>query len=490
MAARREGRGAAGRRALAMLQRRLGLLQAVSLNMSMMVGIGPFITIPALMATMDGGPQALLGWIVGGLLALCDGMVWSELAAAFPGSGGTYHFYDAVYGESRPGRLLKFLFVWQFLFSGPLEIATGAIGVAQYLGHFVPTLDETAWSWGALLHGWGGRVTWGQVAAMGVMALVTFLAYRRISAAGRLMVVLWAGMLVTVTWVIATGLIHFDAGRAFDFPEHAWHVNGHWVFGLGVALGLTMYSYLGYYQICYLGDEVADPPRTLPRAILISTLAIAAVYLAMNVGIVGALPWREVVQSKRVASDLMLRTQGRGAAGVVTALIIWTALASTFAALLGYSRIPYASARAGHFFRVFAATHPRGEFPHRSLLLVAGMAMLACLADLETVITALLTARIPIQFVGQIVTLFYWRSRSGGRGGPFRMPIYPLPATVALLGWLYIFGISEPKVVAYGIASVVVGLAAFLAWDSLIRPPAPDAVPEDDGSLASRPPGE
>ena len=122
-----------------MLERRLRLLQAVSLNMSMMVGIGPFITIPALVATLH-GPQSMIGWILGAAVALADGMVWSELAAAFPGSGGTYHFYDAVYGESRAGRLLKFVFVWQFLFSGPLEVATGAIGMANYLGYFYPPL--------------------------------------------------------------------------------------------------------------------------------------------------------------------------------------------------------------------------------------------------------------------------------------------------------------------------------------------------------------
>src|SRR5262249_50083533 len=155
---------------------RLGLLQAVSLNMSMMVGIGPFITIPTLLGTM-GGPQAMLGWILGGLVALSDGMVWSELAAAFPGSGGTYHFYDAVYGQSRIGRLLKFLFVWQFLFSGPLEVATGAIGVALYLGYFFPALDRPAWSWGAVIPGLQAAVTWGQVGAVGVLAFVTFLAY-------------------------------------------------------------------------------------------------------------------------------------------------------------------------------------------------------------------------------------------------------------------------------------------------------------------------
>jgi amino acid transporter len=446
----------------------------------MMVGIGPFITIPTLLGTM-GGPQAMLGWILGGLVALSDGMVWSELAAAFPGSGGTYHFYDAVYGENRTGRLLKFLFVWQFLFSGPLEIATGAIGVALYLGHFYPVLDGPAWRWSAIIAALPGSVSWGQVVAVGVLGFVTYLAYRRIEAAGRLMVALWAVMLVTVAWVILTGLMHFDAGRAFDFPDGAWRIDRRWAIGLGMALGIAMYDFLGYYQICYLGDEVADPSRTLPRSILISTVAICLVYLVMNVGIVGVVPWPEVSKSNRVATDLIMRTQGGYAAGFVTALIVWTAVASTFAAVLGYSRIPYASAKAGHFFRVFAATHPVGDFPHRSLLLVSGMAMIACLADLETVIMALLTARIPIQFIGQIATLFYWRSRPGGKPPIYKMPLFPLPALAALLGWLYVFATTKPHVILYGLGSIVVGVLAFLAWD---RPVPKDPVSDQGGSLA------
>jgi amino acid transporter len=472
-----------------MLQRRLGLLQAVSLNMSMMVGIGPFITIPTLLGTML-GPQAMLGWVLGGLVALCDGMVWSELAAALPGSGGTYHFYHAVYGEGRAGRLLKFLFVWQFLFSGPLEVATGAIGVAQYLGYFFPALDRTAWSWGALVDRPGGVVVWGQLAAVGVLVLVAMLAHRRIAAAGRLMVVFWAGMLLTVVWVIAAGLSHFEAARAFDFPGWAWHVDRRWSINLGAALAIAMYDFLGYYQVCYLGDEVADPARTLPRSILISTIAISVIYLVMNLGIVGALPWREVVASKRVVSDLIVRTQGPHAAGLVTALIIWTAVASTFAAILGYSRIPYASAREGHFFRYFAATHPVGDFPHRSLWLVAGMAMAACLADLQTVILALLTARIPIQFLGQIATVFYCRIHRPDVRLPFRMRLYPLPAMVALVGWLYVFAASTPRVVAYGLGSILLGVAAFLVREAWTPPGAATAEPDARGSLASGEPGE
>jgi len=449
-----------------MLERRLSLLQAVSLNMSMMVGIGPFITIPLFVATM-GGPQAMIGWVLGAAVALADGMVWSELAAAFPGSGGTYHFYDAAYGSSRKGRLLKFLFVWQFLFSGPLEVATGAIGLAKYLSYFVPSLAKPAWNWGRFLPFLDMNVVWEQVAAILIMVLVTVLAYRRIAVAGRLMVALWVGMLATVAWVIVTGLTHFDAARAFDFPEGAWTVNRQTSMGLGMALAIAMYDYLGYYQVCYLGDEVADPSRTIPRSILISVIAIGLVYLAMNVGILGVLPWREVVESKHIASDLMLRVHGPWAAGLVTVMIIWTALASVFAALLGYSRIPYASARAGHFLKAFAATHPTGHFPHRSLLLISGLGAVACLADLETVIAALLASRILVQFIGQIATVVHLRANPQGPPLPYRMPLYPLPALVALAGWLFVFCTSKRHVLIYGLGSLLLGWTVFLVWDGL-----------------------
>jgi amino acid transporter len=451
-----------------MLHRRLTLLQAVSLNMSMMVGIGPFITIPDFVATL-GGPHAMIGWVIGALVALCDGLVWSELAAAFPGSGGTYHFYDAVYGRSRVGRLLKFLFVWQFLFSGPLEVATGAIGLARYAGFLWPVLKNPAWRWSLdapLIGAIDWRVENGQLFAMLVMAAVTALAYRRIETAGRLMVVLWLGMLATVAWVILAGLSHFNPSLAFDVPRDAWTLDARFATGLGAALGIAMYDFLGYYQICYLGDEVAEPARNLPRSILISVVLIAAIYLTMNISILGVLPWREVAQSKHVASDLMLRLHGDTAARFVTVMIIWTAMASTFAALLGYSRVPYASARAGQFFSALGVTHPTGDFPHRSLLLIGALAVVACLADLTTVIAALLTSRILIQFVGQIATIAYVRANPALASRlTFRMALYPLPGLIALVGWLYVFGASGGRTLIYGMGSLILGMVVFAFWD-------------------------
>jgi amino acid transporter len=310
-------------------------------------------------------------------------------------------------------------------------------------------------------------VSGSQLAAVGIMAIVTVLAYRRIDLAGRLMVVLWVGMLVTVAWVIFTGLTHFSAARAFEFPAEPWHLDKATTIGLGTVLGIAMYDFLGYYQVCYLGDEVAEPARTIPRSIIISVITVGLVYLIMNIGILGVLPWREVVASKHVASDLVLRTHGAWAAGLATIMIVWTALASIYAALLGYSRIPYASARAGDFFRVFAATHPTEHFPHRSLLLISGLAMLACLADLGTVILALLTSRILIQFVGQIATVFYLRATARRPALTYRMPLFPLPALFALAGWMFVFLTSNPPVLFYGVASLVAGIVAFLVWDRL-----------------------
>jgi amino acid transporter len=450
-----------------MLRRRLGLLQAVSLNMSMMVGIGPFIMISTFVRAMN-GPPAMLGWLLGAAIAIADGLVWCELAAAFSGSGGTYHYYDAVYRQSHVGRLLKFLFVWQFLFSGPLEVASGAIGVAQYMGYLWPALKVAAWSVPIGAFVW--TVTFGQLLAMGVMAGITALSYRRIESAGRLMVVLWAGMLLTVAWVVLDGLLHFNPARAFDVPPDAWRLDRAFLLGLGVATGNAMYAYLGYYQVCYLGDEVEKPERTLPLSILVSVVLVALVYVTMNAGVLGVIPWRSVITSDHIATDMMLALHGPMAARLMTAMIVWTALAATFAALLSYSRVPYAAAASGHFFRGLAKIHPTGDFPARSLLLIAAVAMLACLADIDTVIAALLTSRIFIQFIGQVATVLYIRTRPDLAARlRFKMWLFPIPALVAAAGWLYVFSSTQYHIMAYGLVSLALGALCFEGWNALAR---------------------
>src|SRR6266581_1109747 len=300
--------------------RRFGLIHATALNMTNMIGIGPFITIPLLMSAL-GGPQAMLGWLVALIIVMCDGMVWSELGAALPGSGGSFGYLRRGYGTEQLGRLMGFLFVWQFVLSGPLEIAFGYIG-----------------------KGITARQTMLVVTIVGLANLA--LLYRRITSIAAITVTLWIGTIVTVIVVVVTGALHFDHRVAFDFPPGAFTFSLGFLLGLGAASRIGVYDYLGYYDVCYIGDEVQDPGRVIPRSILISTVLVAVIYLAINLSIIGVVP------------IFMERIYGSGIATLFTAMILWTAFGSVFALLLGYSRVPYAAAKDGYFFKVFARLHP------------------------------------------------------------------------------------------------------------------------------------
>ncbi|MHB1038359.1 MAG: amino acid permease [Pirellulales bacterium] len=445
-----------------------GLLQASAMNMSNMVGVGPFLTIPLILASM-GGPQAMLGWILGALVAACDGMVWAELASAVPLSGGSFEYLKAGFAGTRFGRLLPFLFIWQFILSGPLEIASGTIGFAQYLTYLVP-MDSRYVQW----------------LAAGVGAITVLLLYRRIESVGRLMVTLWVGVLLTLAAVLIPGLLHFNAAAAFDFPAGAFRFSQGFVLGLGSAVLLTMYDFLGYYSVCYIGDEVKQPSRTIPRSILIAVLVVAAVYMAMNIAIISVVPWREAMASKYIASVFMERLYGPVGGAVITVMICWTAFASVFALMLGYSRIPYAAARDGFFFSVFARLHPRGNFPHVSLLVLGAVTVVAGFFPLEAVITALISTRILVQFIAQIGALAMLRRRPSGVA-TFRMICYPWPALIALAGWVYIFTTSGIQYVAWGLLSLAAGVACYFAWCRFARSGAASGGETGTGTDAASP---
>ena len=429
------------------LVRAFGLLEATALNMSNMVGVGPFITIPLIIASM-GGPQCMLGWLLGAGLALCDGLVWSELAAAMPGSGGTYLYLREAFRKTRVGSILPFLFIWQFIFSGPLEIASGYIGFAQYVGYFWRSMGPTQ----------------SRFVSLSVAVVVVVLLYRRITAIARLTVVLWIGMLATVLWIGISGLSNFHAAVAFDFPPNAFTFSRGFAAGLGSAMLIAMYDFMGYYDICYIGAEVREPARVIPRSILYSVLGVAAIYLLMNLSIISVVPWREAMQSKFIAAEFIERLYGTRAASLVTILVLWTAFASVFALLLGYSRIPYAAAIDGHFFQMFGKLHPSGQFPHVSLLVMGGLSMVACLWTLDTVISALLTSRILIQFIGQIAALRHLRAHRPEVTLPFRMWLYPLPVIVAFAGWSYIFLTSGWAFAGFGLLTLGAGVLVHRIW--------------------------
>jgi amino acid transporter len=429
------------------------MLQATALNMTNMMGVGPFITIPLLMTAL-GGPQAMLGWLMALLIVIPDGMVWSELGSAMPGSGGSYIYLREGFGRERWGRLAAFLFIWQFILSGPLEIASGYIGFSQYLGYLWPSLSTFQF---ALI-----------AAGVGVLNLV--LLYRPIGSVGALTVTLWAGSLLTTLAVILTGVFHFKASVAFDFPPGAFNFSIGFLIGLGAASRIGIYDYLGYYDICYIGDEVKDPVRVIPRSILISIVLVAIIYVLINLSIIGVVPWREFVpaadhpESKFIVSVFMEKIYGRTVATLFTAAILWTALGSVFALLLGYSRIPYAAAHDGYFFKAFGRLHPTKAFPYVSLLVVGAASIVCSFFSLGLVIDALITTRILVQFIGQIGALAMLRRRGGARPGAYRMWLYPLPSLVALAGWIFVFATSDVQVILFGLVTLLAGALVFGVW--------------------------
>jgi amino acid transporter len=436
------------------LVRGLGLLQATALNITNMVGIGPFITIPLFISKMQ-GPQAMVAWVLAAVLVICDGLVWSELGAALPGSGGTYHFFREIFGRGRARRIMPFLYIWQFMITGTLEMASGYIGMGLYIEYIFPKLK------GAL----GG---WGVPSIMAATSVVvTAILCRRIQFLGKLTVVLWAGTMATVLTVIACGIAYFTPSL-IEFPENAFQLDGGFAAGLGGAMLIAIYDYLGYYNVCHLGDEVRDPARTIPRAVIISIIVVAAIYLLMNVCIIGVVPWREAMASEHVAATFMERLFGRGAAVALTWMILWTAVACLFSLTLGYSRIPYAAARNGDFFRPFAHVHPTGRYPLVSLWSIGLLTSAFCFLPLGDVLTLAVTIRIPVQFIAQIAALHYLRTKRPDVPLPFRMRLYPLASIVAGLGWLFVFGMTTLDVKGYALAVIASGLAAFAVREAWI----------------------
>jgi APA family basic amino acid/polyamine antiporter len=427
------------------LTRGFGLLQATALNITNMVGVGPFITIPLLMATMN-GPQAMLGWLTGALIVVADGMIWSELGAALPGSGGTYHFLREAYGRQTWGRLMAFLFIWQFVISGPLEIASGMIGFGNYTAYLWPGLTMR------------GQ----QFVAAGIGVVAVILLSRRINFLGKVTVTLWIGTLATMAAVLVVGFPHFNAKLAFDFPPGAFAFQRGFFLGLGGATLVAVYNYMGYYDVCYIGDEVRDPGRVIPRSILYSIAVSAVGYILIHLALIGVVPWREAMNSTFLVSDFMQRLYGRSAAIVITVMILWTAFGSVFALLLGYSRIPYAAANDGYFFRVFGKLHPTKNYPYVSLLVLGAVSIGAAFFKLDQVISALITTRILVQFLGQVFAIPLLRKKFPDSARPFKMWLYPLPAVIAFFGWAFVFTTSGWGYVGVGVLTLAVGVVVFL----------------------------
>jgi len=450
------------------LSRKIGLFQATAINMSQMVGIGPFVTIPLMVAAF-GGPQAIIGWIAGAILAIADGFVWAELGASMPGSGGTYVYLREAF-QYRTGRLMPFMFVWTAMLFIPLIMSTGVQGLVQYLQYLWPSMTTAQ----------------GDIVGVAVIALVLLLLWRRVEHIGRITVGMWAVMIISVAAVILTAFTHFHPSLAFTYPAHAIQLT-HGNFWIGFASGLTIgiYDYLGYNTTAYMGAEIKQPGRVLPKSIVYAISGVMCIYLLLQIGVLGVVHWQDMLNSQNVASQsvasaVMQDTLGKGAADVVTVLILITALASVYTGLLGGSRVPFDAARDGVFFKSFGHLHPKHKFPVFGLLAMGAVTtagfLLARHIDtsashppLAILITLLTTVMVIVQAFAQIAAVTVLRRRQPHLARPYKMILYPLPSIVALVGWFTIYAYADKAnagvhPIEWSIGWVVLGVIAFMIW--------------------------
>ncbi len=418
------------------LHRSLGLFQSTVLNMIDMVGIGPFITMPIVVGLLGG--MYLWAWVAGAVLSFFDAMIWSELGAAYPLAGGSYNFLKVAYGEKGAGKMMSFLYVWQTIIQAPLVAASAAIGFAQYFIYLVP------------LEIWQQKMLSGSV-----IIFVSFLLYRKIESIGKIGVLLWMGVVGTLGWIIIGGISHGNFIQPILDAKNNFSINTLVSFLFGQACVKTIYSYLGYYNVCHLGGEIKAPGKNIPKSMFISIIAIAVLYLAMNISVTSVIPWQEIKHwvdtdtKVFVISTFIERLYGHTAAIVITIMILWVALASLFAVMLGYSRVPFAAAQDGAFFKIFAKLHPTKDFPYVSLLVLAAFAFVfSLLFRMGDVISGILAMRIMVQFIGQAVGLTLLRKRKGTTDLPFKMPLYPLPVILAIAMWLFVFYATGKTIIA------------------------------------------
>jgi amino acid transporter len=420
----------------ASLHRRIGLGSAVLLNMLEMIGVGPFITLPLVIAAA-GFHLSVWAWLVGATIAVADGLVWAELGAAFPRAGGSYAFLREIYNPERAGNWLGFIYVWQLSFSAPMAIASGCIGLASFLAWFVPGLDNAPLSWLPFVH-------ISNLIAASVCLLVTALLYRNLKSVTRLAWILFAGVMAALLGVITSGFAWAHAHGGWQMPASPVQPASTALAGLAAATLIATYDYWGYYNICFLGSEVKRPEKTIPRAILLSVLFVACFYVLMNLAVLPALGSAAFNAGKtgqlpaQLVAEIARAAFGNWAGSLIAGLIMWTAFASVFSLLLGYSRVPYAAARDGNYFRALAAVHPKHGIPHRSLVALGLVACCFCFLSLQQVITLLVVTRILLQFFLQHIGVIVLRLKRPNLERPFRMPLFPLPPLVCLVGFTFI----------------------------------------------------
>lgn len=423
-------------------KRELSLKYATILNIIDMVGIGPFVTLPIIMLVFP-GQWSIVPWIIGAIISLLDGFIWSELGSRWPKAGGSYVFLQKIY-TSKFGRFFAFLYSLQTSLHLPFVLTSACLGLINYLRYLIP-LDY-----------WQGKFI-----MIAMIVIIIFLLYRNILKIGK--IGYWLSFFVfgMLLFTIFTGFISFDANTLHQNTQSFKPLGEFWSFAFWFAMGnattKTVYSFLGYYNVCHIGSEIKSPEKNIPKSIMISIIVIAVLYLAMQFSVSGAIPQSWITdENVPVVSLLMEKVYGRSVAVGTSFVIIIIAISSLFALFLGYSRIIYTSATEGFHFKFLTHLHPKHHFPDYILLFFGAIAIVFCFIfdQPSDVFKFIVVSRIFIQFIPQAIGIIYMRMNKVDYEGLFKMPLFPI---ISVISWLFIFFTTGLKYSIFGLGLFAIG---------------------------------
>jgi APA family basic amino acid/polyamine antiporter len=444
------------------LQRVLGLWSAVSIVIGTVIGSGVFL-VPSTMIAKVGSVKMLFAvWVVAGLLSLFGALTYAELAAALPEAGGEYVYLSAAYGP-----FWGFLYGWtQFWVAKSGSIATLAAGFYTYLTAFVPALGAPVLvtpfrigPGGSLL-----EIHYGQLVAIGVILILAAVNYAGVRAGGNVQVLVTAVKLILIAGIIAIG-IFFGAGDFSHFNQHVVSVGG--VAGFFAAMVGALWAYDGWNNVSMVSSEIRQPERNLPRALIFGTAAVIVTYLLVNIAYFYVLSPAQVAASTRVAADMMSHLYGRAAAGAVAIAVLISIFAALNGSILSGSRVPYAMARDGLFFRTAAVVHPRFKTPGHSIVLLCLWSCIVVLSGWYDDLYNFVIFGSWILYLMTAVSVFVLRRKQPALPRPYRVIAYPvvpvLFSAVAALLLVSTFQ-TRPRESLMGLALMALGIPFYFYW--------------------------
>jgi len=445
------------------LRRVLGLWSAVSIVVGTVIGSGVFLVPSTMIRYVGSVPALFVVWTVAGLLTLFGALTYSELAAAMPEAGGEYVYLSAAYGP-----FWGFLYGWtQFWVAKSGSIATLAAGFYTYLTLFFPLLGASLAV--VPLHiGPGGsllEVHYGQLVAIALILILGAVNYMGVRAGGNVQIFVTVIKMALIAGLIAVGILS-GRGHMGHFAAHISARAG--VAGFFAAMVSALWAYDGWNNVSMISSEIREPQRNLPRALIFGTLAVIATYVLINIAYFYVLTPGQVAASHRVASDMMSNLWGPAAAGLVSVAVLISIFAALNGSILSGSRVPYAMARDGLFFRHAAAVHPRFQTPGTSMLMLCAWSCVVVLSGWYDDLYNFVIFGSWILYLMTAVSLFVLRRKQPNLRRPYRVTGYPIvPVLFIVVAAMLLFSTlrTRPRESIMGLGLMGLGAPFYLYWN-------------------------